>query len=188
MNGLDTSYADLLDDLRKEFPSFKVETKKDSLLMLLIDGFLFVITFGRQGTFMTEYVTTIGCTVYVPPRWFKENYVSRMIVLRHERVHMRQRRLFTMPLFSFMYLLFPLPCGLAYCRAMFEMEAYEETIKATVELFSDGADRVLDDKFKAKILSNFMGPGYFWMWPFRERLERWYAFAVSQALANQPAE
>ena len=188
MTGFDTSYADLLDDIRKEFPSFKLVAKQDSLFMKLIAGFLFLITFGLQRKFMTEYITTVGCHVYVPPRWYKDGYVSRMIVLRHERIHMRQRRRYTMPLFTLLYVLLPLPGGLAYFRAKFEMEAYEETLKAIVDLCHDGAERVTSAELRDEILSYFIGASYCWMWPFRKRLERWYADAVNRALAKQPAE
>lgn len=188
MTGFDTSYADLLDDLRKEFPSFKLVAKRDSLLMKLIAGFLFLITLGMQREFMTEYITTIGCCVYVPPRWYEDSYVNRMIVLRHERIHMRQKQRYGMLLFSLMYLFLPLPGGFAYFRAKFEMEAYEETIKATLELYPDAATWIRAYAYKEQMLQNFIGASYFWMWPFRARLERWYLTAVNKALAKQPAE
>lgn len=64
-----TAYSDLLDDMRSEFSSFKIVWKKDSWLMKFIDGFLRVITLGKQRSFMTDYITTIGYTVYVPDSW-----------------------------------------------------------------------------------------------------------------------
>lgn len=179
------SYVELFVEIRKEFPSFKLVRKRDSRLMKLIAGFLRLITLGRQSTFQTSYITTIGCTVYAPESWFDSGDTNRIITLRHERVHMRQRRMFTMPLFTFLYLLFPLPGGLAYFRTMFEMEAYEETIRATVELYPNGAQLVLKREAKLQMVENFIGPGYFWMWPFRERIERWYDDTVTKVLAGQ---
>jgi len=179
------NYEDTLSDIRAEFPAFKLVWKEDSLLMKFIAGFLFLITFGRQRTFQTAYITTIGCSVYVPEGWRLTRDISRIITLRHERVHMRQRRKYSMLLFSFLYLLFPLPGGLAYFRAKFEMEAFEETIKATVELYPNGAQLVLRPDARTQMIENFTGPGYFWMWPFRAHMERWYDAAVAKVLAGQ---
>lgn len=178
-------YANILDELREEFPAFKLVWKEDSRLMKFIAGFLWLITFGRQSSFQTDYITTIGCAVYVPASWRKQSDISRIITLRHERVHMRQRRFFTMPIFTLLYLLVPLPGGLAYFRAMFEMEAYEETIRATIELYPNGAQVVLKPEAKKQMVANFTGPGYFWMWPFRVRVERWYDETVARILADQ---
>lgn len=178
-------YSDILDEIREEFPDFKIVWKEDSRLMKLIAGLLFFITFGRQRTFQTAYITTIGCTVYVPACWRENSDISRVITLRHERVHMRQRRSLSMPLFTFLYLLFPLPGGLAYFRTLFELEAYEETIKATMELYPNGAQLVLRPEARRQMVENFTGPGYFWMWPFRPRIERWYDATVARVLAGQ---
>lgn len=180
-------YAETLDEIRQEFPAFKLVWKEDSRLMKFIAVFLRFITFGQQRTFQTAYITTIGCAVYVPADWRKMSDISRIITLRHERVHMRQRRKYSMLLFSFLYLLCPLPGGLAYFRARFEMEAYEETIKSTVELYPNGAQLVLRRDAKKQMIENFIGPGYFWMWPFRTRMERWYDAAVAKVLAGQKA-
>ncbi len=182
------AYAELVRSMKQEFPSFQIVRKSESRLMKFINFILCFITFGLQCTFMTHYISTVGYTVYVPDRWYSNNDIARMIVLRHERVHMRQRRAFTLPFYAFLYLLFPLPCGLAYFRTLFEMEAYEETIRATVELYPNGVDLVRMDRAKQQMVENFTGPGYFWMWPFKKRVEAWYDVAVSRALVNQPAE
>ena len=183
-----TAYSDLLDDMHSEFDSFKIVWKKDSWLMKFISGFLRVITFNQQKTFLTQYITTIGYTVYVPDSWSEGEDVGRIVTLRHERVHMRQRRSLTMPLYTFLYLLCPLPLGLAYFRAKFEMEAYEETLKALVELLASGEAIIKHPDYRARLIENFTGAGYFWMWPFRGYMERWYDKAVEKALAAQPAE
>lgn len=182
------AYDALLAEIRQEFPRFKIVSKSDSRLMWFIDRFLWCVTFGMQCTFMTHYVSVVGYTVYVPRMWFTKSDIARMIVLRHERVHMRQRRAYTFPLYAFLYLLFPLPGGLAYFRALFEMEAYEETIRATVDLVPSGAEIVRSPKARARMIEQFIGPGYFWMWPFRARIEQWYDRAVDRALVNTPAE
>lgn len=178
-------YSDILTEIREEFPAFKLVWKEDSRFMRFIAWFLRCITLGKQCTFQTAYITTIGCAVYVPQSWRERSDIQRTITLRHERVHMRQRKALSMPLFTFLYLLFPLPGGMAYFRTLFEMEAYAETIKATVELYPNGAQLVLRTEARKQMIANFTGPGYFWMWPFKARIERWYDDTVSKVLAGQ---
>lgn len=172
----------LEETIREEFPSFEIREKRGSFLMKLIDLFLRAITFNQMSDFLTFFITTIGNTVYVPDMWKNMSPVDRMIVLRHERVHMRQRRKYGTLLFSFLYLFFPLPGGYAYYRKKFEQEAYEETIAATVELKEAGVVIVQTPAYRSWVLSYFMTSAYFWMWPFREDLEAWYDNAVERIL------
>lgn len=162
-------YKALLDDCRKEFPSFNLELKSDSLLMHVIDVFLKMVTFWQMRTFMTDFITTIGYTIYVNDSWGDMPAEARIITVRHERVHMRQRRKYSMLLFTLLYVFLPLPGGLAYFRAKFEREAYAETIRAAQELYG-----FVPPELKADIVSQFVGPSYFWMWPFRSSIEAWY--------------
>lgn len=178
-------YQDLLGELREEFPSFKLVWKEDSRCMRCISFVLMCLTFGLQRQFQTHYITTIGYTVYLPAGWEKLSDIARMVILRHERVHMRQRRSLTLVGYTLLYVFLPLPGFLAYFRTLFEMEAYEETIQATVELYPNGAALVMTKAAKDQMVANFVGPGYFWMWPFRERIEYWYDHTVARILAGQ---
>ena len=109
-------YEALLVEIKKEFPDFDIIKKTDSKLMKLIDVCLKVITFGQMKTFMTNFITTLGVKVYVTEKWESSRLVDKVEVLRHERIHMRQGKKYGRFLFSFLYLLFPLPVGLAYFR------------------------------------------------------------------------
>ena len=182
------TYQELLLEIRQEFPEFKIAWKFNSRLMKCIGWFLYIITLGKVTTFHTKYITVIGCTVYVPEAWGSYADATRMIILRHERVHMRQRRRYTMPLYTLLYLFAPLPGFCAYFRMCFEKEAYEETLRATVELLQNGYEIVKTETYKKKLIEDFVGPAYFWMWPFRTYIERWYDAAVSRAQVHQAAE
>ena len=152
--------------IRKEFPKFNIVRKSESLLMKAIDIFLKVITFGRMKRFMIRFTTTVGCTVYVTEKWSESTTISRIITLRHERVHMRQRKKYGSFLFTFLYLFFPFPVLFAYYRRKFEMEAYEETMRSLVDLLPAGRGRTLKSKrFKASMVKHFTTAEYFWMWP-----------------------
>jgi hypothetical protein len=107
--------------------------------------------------------------------------IDRVILLRHERVHLRQRRRYGAFGMTFLYLVPFFPLGLAYGRARIEWEAYEETLRATAELL--GLDAARSSQLRAHIVQRFIGPDYGWMWPFERSVQAWY----DQALANLPA-
>ena len=92
--------------------------------------------------------------------------------LRHEAIHLRQFRTFTLPGMALLYLLFPLPMGLAWFRAYFEKEAYAETVRAAAEVW--GPEFPRRAAYRQYVIDQFTGASYGWMWPFRASLERWY--------------
>lgn len=162
----------MLQALREEFPRFRIVDKTGSPLSRLIDVLLRLVTLGGQRRYMTHYFTVIGDTLYVPPGWASMTQVDRAILLRHERVHLRQRRRYTAVGMAAIYLLPFLPLGLAYGRARLEWEAYCETLRATAEL--KGMVAVRAPELRREIIRRFCGPDYGWMWPFSGTLERWY--------------
>lgn len=170
-------FDDLVREVREEFPAFKVVKKYDSGFMRLIDFLLRVVTIGRMTTFMTDFITTIGWTMYVPTSWVRHTDASKCIVLLHERVHLRQQKKYTRPLFAILYLFVFLPMGLAWFRAKFEKEAYEVTIRERAKAY--GISHVTSPAGREGIIENFVGPSYGWMWPFRKSLERWYDSIVA---------
>jgi len=169
--------AELQLEIRAEFPSFKILRKEDSTLMRAIHWFLVVITFGSMRAFLISYITTIGYTVYVPTAWPMFNSAEQMEILRHERVHMRQRRRLSMPVFSFLYL-FVLPFGLAFFRKKFEMEAYEESIRAANEYGLD----ITSDAYRDRMVAHFVTSQYIWMWPFKSSVLAWFEDAKKKTL------
>lgn len=171
-------------ELETEFPGFRVVYKRHSPLSRVIDVLLRLVTGGQMRTFMTHYHTVIGETLYVPDVWDRMSEVEKVILLRHERVHLRQKRRLTFLGLAFVYLVPWFPIGLAYGRARLEWEAYTETLLATWQL--RGPDAARDPDLKQHILGRFKGPDYGWMWPFPTHLERWYASAL-EAIARTQA-
>lgn len=162
----------LLAEIKLEFPRFRLVRKDHSRFHRMIHGALTAITFGGMRSYLTGYQTTIGNTIYVTPDWDELSRDERWVTLRHERVHLRQFRRYTLPGMALLYLMLPLPMGLAWFRAGFEKAGYAETIRASAELH--GIECVRDPAFRARILQQFTGPSYGWMWPYRRHLERWY--------------
>jgi hypothetical protein len=166
----------LIAEITREFPNFRLVPKRGDALSTLVDRLLKIVTLGRQRSYLAEYHTVIGSTLYTPLSWEKTGDVERAIVLRHERVHLRQRRRYGSLLMSFLYLIPFFPLGLAYGRARLEWEAYEETLRATADLL--GLESARSPDLRTRIVGRFTGGDYGWMWPFRKQVERWYDDAL----------
>jgi hypothetical protein len=171
-------------DLKAEFPDFCIVPKRGDKLSRLIDLALRIVTLGGQRHYLTRYHTVIGDTLYVPETWAELADLDRVILLRHERVHLRQRRRYGGPLMTFLYLIPFLPLGLAYGRARIEWEAYTETLRATAELRGPAA--LASRELRDEIVKRFTGPDYGWMWPFRSMVEGWYDRVVRELQAQPP--
>jgi hypothetical protein len=165
-----TRAEELLDDIRREFPSFDVQRKRSSDLQRGIALFLRIVTFGAMRTYLTEYHTVLFGTLWVPDSWESLEDDDRYILLRHERVHLRQRKRLGDVLMAFVYLVPFFPLGLAYGRARLEWEAYMETVRATYEVKGLERARLL----RRHIVDRFVRADYGWMWPFRRSVEGWF--------------
>lgn len=165
-------------ELKQEFPAFCIRRKRGDSLSRAIDVALRIVTLGGQRHYLTKYHTVIGDTLYVPETWDDLSDLDRVILLRHERVHLRQRRRYGGALMAFLYLIPFLPLGLAYGRARIEWEAYTETLRATLEL--RGVAALKSAELRERIIQRFTGPDYGWMWPFRTTVEAWYDRVVNE--------
>jgi hypothetical protein len=169
---------DFIAEISREFPRFRVVSKKDDALSKAIDLALRIVTLGHQKHYLTHYYTVIFHTLYTPEGWEQSDDLDRVITLRHERVHLRQLRRYSAPGMVFLYLLPFLPMGLAYGRARIEWEAYTETLRATAEL--RGLPAARSPHLRKHILKQFTSGSYGWMWPFEAQLSRWYDEAMAQ--------
>ncbi len=170
-------YEALVAALQAEIPGFRIVRKDRSRLHRAIHVALMIVTLGRMRDYLDSFQTTIGKTVYVTSDWDEWEPDRRYVTLRHEAVHLRQFRRLTLPVMIVLYLIVPLPMGLAYFRARFEKAAYAETIRASAEVW--GATYARGSELREHVISQFVGPSYGWMWPFRRHLERWYDSVLS---------
>ena len=180
MTPLHARHESLLDDLRREFPSFAVVPKRGDALQRLIAVILAVVTFGGQRRYLTHYHTVLFGKLYVPEAWQRMGDDARYILLRHERVHLRQRRRMGDVVMAFVYLVPFFPLFLAWGRARIEWEAYVETIRATAEVHGLDAARALEDD----IVRRYVGPDYGWMWPFPRAVRGWFREVVADLEAE----
>jgi hypothetical protein len=170
-------------EIRAEFPKFAIVYKRDSGLQRAIHVALAVITLGGQRVYSTRYHTAMFGRLYVPDSWDEMGDDDRYILLRHERVHLRQRTRMGDVAMTFWYLVPLFPLGLAWGRARIEWEAYEETLRATAEL--RGIDAAI--ALRPEILRRFTSGDYGWMWPFPGAVGRWFDRAIAAIRATHGA-
>lgn len=172
---------------RQEVPGFEIKFKNQSVWMKFLNFFAQVFS----PNFMTTYTTTTGSTVYLPNEelLFAEQRMCAEI-LAHELVHMVERRqqgailnglrylfpqiLASLALFSvlatwnlwfllcliFLLTLAPLP---APGRREIELRGY--TMTMAIEYWETGG---ISDEMFEHVAKQFVGPAYYFMWPWRE--------------------
>ena len=165
-------YDALARALQREFPRLRIVRKDRSRMQRAIHHALRALTLGRMRAYLAGYQTTIGSTIYVTADWDDRDPDERYVILRHEAVHLRQFRKYTLPGMALLYLLVPLPMGLAWCRARLEQEAYAESVRAAAEVW--GPEHPRGEAYRRRVIEQFTGAAYGWMWPFPASLERWY--------------
>ena len=171
--------------IRAEFPAFRIVRKEGDPFSEWVGRILRVLTFGAQSAYVTRYHTVLGNTLYVPRSWDECSAIDRAVVLRHERIHLRQFRRYTRVGMSLLYLIPILPMGLAWGRARLEWEAYRETIRATAEL--RGIEAARDPELERGIVRQFSSGAYGWMWPFPKTVTRWVRAAVEECALEAAA-
>lgn len=169
-----------LSELTEEFPRFRILKKRHSVLQRAIHLALAVVTLGGQRVYLTRYHTVLFGTLWVPDAWDAMSDNDKYILLRHERVHLRQRARMGDALMAFVYLVPFFPLFLAYGRARLEWEAYVETLRATAEVYGVKEAEAL----RAHIKQRFVGPDYGWMWPFPRAIDRWFDEAMADIRAE----
>jgi hypothetical protein len=169
-------YDDFIQELKKEFPNVHVVLKTNWFWKLLAK-LLYVVTFGKNKVFLTDYVTTIGPYIGVPVTWPDRADNSRVFVLKHERIHLRQQKKLGLGSiwvglvpWGISYLLLPLPLGFAWCRYYYERAAYAESIRVARELWGEiSAKNVLENA-----VHELSGPAYAWAWCIKSSVQKWF--------------
>src|ERR1700744_6509877 len=106
-----------MSELDAEFPRFRIRKKRTSGLPKAIHVALAVITFGGQRVYLTRYHTVLWGTLWVPDAWGSMTDDDQYILLRHERIPLRQHARMGDLVMTFVYLIPFFPLGLPYGRA-----------------------------------------------------------------------
>jgi hypothetical protein len=159
-------YNELVINISKEFPRFKVVPKDESFFMRALYA-VTLMTFWNK-SFMTNYITAVFGKVYMPRRLI--GTAIGYDVLRHELVHLRDARRWPV-LFELSYLFFPLPFVFTM-RAYWEYRGYCESMIAERDRYGYINKAVIE-----YYISLFSSSEYLWMFPFPNFLrKKFYAF------------
>ncbi len=180
-------FEKIQEKLAVHFPKLEIKYKDQSTFMKLIAFFLFF-----NKSFMTQFTTTIGNTVYFPTEQFvRLRQLSSFILLMHELVHVHDSSKLPPLLFKFLYLfpqitiifallafifswklalplivlsLIPIP---AYFRMNYERRAYLVSLYVMNNLNDRFKYNIDLNKQKTFFLSTFKNSSYYFMWPFK---------------------
>ena len=193
-----TSYA------TRYFSKLNIQFKDKSNFMKLISYILF---FNRE--FMTSYTTTIGETIYFPKEnYIRIRYISSIIILLHELVHVFDSNRLSNPIYSFLYLfpqsliIFTIPifffswkialiasilCLLpfpAYFRMQFEKRAYLASLYVIYKLSIKFNFNIDLDRHSNSFIKNFKNSSYYFMWIFSD-INKQFSDALIKIKANK---
>jgi hypothetical protein len=168
-----TRFERLVDELRREFRTFRLVPKDESRLMrVLYHGLLMPLWCPR---FMTSYTTVLIAVVYMPRDLIGTDDGYR--TLRHERVHMRDCfRTGILPFVVSYTLLLP---AVLTCRAVWEMRGYAETMRVERELTGRISEATL-----RHVEAQFTSSAYLFMCPFPGLVRRWVRRTRDRVLAG----
>jgi hypothetical protein len=149
---------------------------KKGLLWKSLHVAVIIFTFGTNRNFLKGYYTTIGPWIGVPEGWESRSLAGRIATLEHELCHVKQcawfgfgNAIIGIPVFSLLYLLFPLPIGLSYFRWRFEREAYAHGINIRIGIEPGRRPDKIDSAVE-QLTTGLYG----WTWPFKKHVRAWF--------------
>jgi hypothetical protein len=184
---------DFTEHVQPLVPGYKVVRKSQSRLMKFLGKILFFTP-----NFMTRFTTTCGNVVYVTDDLWKDNSAWALSTLAHEARHVYDKRRFGMILFGFAYLLPQIlaPLALLSLLAIWFSNAWLWSLTALAflapvpALFRMRIERqgylmslcvvwwtFGEEMAHSQIphcLKQFTGPAYYFMWPFKKHMIRWF--------------
>lgn len=174
MNSVNTHLKELFTNL----PYGAKIVPKTGWFWKLINIIIIILSRGKNRRFLTDYVTTIGNRIAVPPEKFKTlPPLEALALLEHELVHVKQAKAYGLGniylgtvIWGALWLLAPIPSGLAYFRYKFEREAYLK--QAQVRILHMGHEDTIE--WIEWVVKELSGPSYIWAWPFPNKIREWF--------------
>jgi len=161
----------------------KIAYKSQFWVFKVLAWLLKVATFGKLSTFNTEFITTIGHTIYVPDDYEQYDAIDKVAILRHELTHVSDFEKYGVVGFSLFYLLLYFPIGLAYFRYKFERTAYINEFKVTLKYFPTYSK----DALAQELADTMASADYLWCWPFKKSVYNWARAQLDQPLSRKSA-
>lgn len=181
-------------------PKYRIVRKKDSTLMKILNVLLFFVP-----NFMAHFTTTIGSTVYLTDDLLEADSDLVIPILAHEAQHVYDKPYMLFYLFpqvlavgallsvlaiwfsnawlwslTLLALLAPLP---APGRMWIERRGYLASLACYNWLYSEAM------AFSAinVVVKQFTSKNYFFMWPFKQSLKKWFTKNLTLVTENPEA-
>lgn len=172
----------LCHELHGEFPRLVMQHKRAHWYWRLLHWIVLIVSFGGNRKFNDRYTTTTGMLIgWSDKCWEKIGAMAERPVpswedriwttLQHEREHLRQFDDYGLFAMLILYIFVFLPIGLAYFRARFERAGYLRTLRCWYVLNQLWAE---SEEARKWWIGQFTGGAYFWMWPFKTQVGKWY--------------
>jgi hypothetical protein len=149
-----SGFWELLSDIRKDFPRFRIVKREESKLI----KFIYTVFFMKwwHESFLDSYVTTIGSTCYMPSSLFG-THIGYMFLQRAltNRIDSKKYSL----LYYLSYILFPIGPS---PRSFWEFRGYCSILQAEYGFFGHVKSSVID-----YYSGLFCDNSYLWMFPSR---------------------
>jgi len=169
--------------IHKHAPGFSIQWKSQALLMKIIKPFMF------WNPHFSEYITTIGNTVYVPDYWLTNSDLFNLTIIAHEAVHARDSKknpffailylfpqvfwpllaialAFISPWFLFVALLGVLPMPAPF-RFYYELRGYRMDLLITEKVLGNSKTSTAYQEEQTYFIEQMTGQWYFWAMPLK---------------------
>lgn len=182
---MDSEKCALLDEYIER--GIRFADKAKSPLMRVLGWLLAIVTLGRAR--FDGYWTTIGNRVWMPMHAWRGPMLNFREVIEHEAHHVAQFRRaglgsawLGVVVIAPLYLLLPVPVGLAWGRWRIERTAYVAGAMAALDRLYPNHIAPVDslDAIADEYAASVSGPSYGWAWP-RRWARRWFLKALIAA-------
>lgn len=183
---IEEKLAELIEFGKREY-GLVIEPKESKWYWRVMGKIISALSFGKID-FMNNFFSTFGNKIGTTPSWDVYWIGSKYEIVLHEMEHLRQKKKFGLGsvwlgtfIMGFAYLFLPLPIGLAWCRAELEKQAFAESIRARIQ--TSGLDHAMS--LKSVVVKSFTGVDYFFMWPFKNHISKWFDETVKKVLEEE---
>lgn len=152
-------YEKLIATIKWYIPEFDILEKQNSWFQKLIGWLLYPF----NKTYMTNYYTVMFGKLWVPSGYKNYSYSKLYEILRHEFIHLLDKKKYGI-LFDLSYL-FLFPIVITF-RAFWELRAYTQTMLVEYEIHNEISETTID-----WIIEQFVTSNYLWMFPFKNTLK-----------------
>ena len=165
----------------------RLEDEFDGKLNITPKNTWFLRTFTKA-----NFGITLMYTIALPDSWESMSFTAKASMLMHEAQHVRQQLRLGMGniylgflVQALLYIFMFFPVGFAYARARLEMEGYKETLRGYYLMNGRNLSVIDNESMRKHVIGQFTGPSYFYMWPYKKYMNRWYDRTLKEIVLEE---